>query len=125
MQSVGPVGYVVFNLGGTRVITIQPLIGMMEDGWAKKAGHVTVYAFHPRDVFTKRGGRVQGRARLGWDRRWGLEEGGAAGGMVLARAAVGLMESRKKPLKLIKKLPVGSLFCHDTATYSALFFAGL
>lgn len=74
MQALGPVGYDVFNLGGHEVITINRLIGMLEERLGKKAD-LHYIATHPADVFTNVADVSKARARLGWEPQVGLEEG--------------------------------------------------
>ncbi len=74
IQALGPVGYDVFNLGGHEVITINRLIGMLEERLGKKAD-LHYIATHPADVFTNVADVSKARARLGWEPQVGLEEG--------------------------------------------------
>ena len=74
MLGLGPIGYDVFNLGGHEVITINRLIGMLEERLGKKAD-VRYIATHPADVFSNVADVSKARARLGWEPQVGLEEG--------------------------------------------------
>ncbi len=74
IQALGPVGYDVFNLGGHEVITINRLIGMLEERLGKKAD-LHYIATHPADVFSNVADVSKARARLGWEPQVGLEEG--------------------------------------------------
>jgi len=64
----------VFNLGGHEVITINRLIGMLEERLGKKAD-VRYIATNPADVFSNVADVSKERARLGWEPQVCLEEG--------------------------------------------------
>ncbi len=74
MLALEPVGYDVFNLGGHEVITINRLIGMLEERLGRKAD-VRYIPTHPADVFSNVADVSKARARLGWEPQVGLEEG--------------------------------------------------
>jgi nucleoside-diphosphate-sugar epimerase len=72
--ALGPLGFETINLGGHEVITINHLIGMLEDRIGKKA-RVTHHAFHPADVKTNQADITQANQLLGWEPQVNLEEG--------------------------------------------------
>ena len=73
MLGLEAVGFDVFNLGGHEVITINRLIGMLEERLGKKAD-VRYIATHPADVFSNVADvSRRGRAWAG-NRRWALRK---------------------------------------------------
>ncbi|MFW5714140.1 MAG: SDR family NAD(P)-dependent oxidoreductase [Brevefilum sp.] len=69
-----PLGYEVINLGGHEVITINKMIGILEEKIGKKA-MVTHHAFHPADVRSNHADVSKARNILNWQPQVGLDEG--------------------------------------------------
>jgi len=69
-----PVGYQVFNLGGHQVITINDLIGQLEENLGRKA-RLEYRPMHPADMLTNWARVEKAGSVLGWEPRVGLEEG--------------------------------------------------
>jgi nucleoside-diphosphate-sugar epimerase len=69
-----PVGYEVFNLGGHEVITINNLIGLMEEIIGKKA--VVQYGPpNPADMFTNQADVTKAGELLGWEPQFSMRAG--------------------------------------------------
>lgn len=69
-----PLGYQVINLGGHQVVTINALIGLLENNLGRKA-RVEHGAMHPADMLTNWASVEKAKSLLGWEPRVGLEEG--------------------------------------------------
>jgi UDP-glucuronate 4-epimerase len=69
-----PLGYEVINLGGHEVISINKMIGILEEKIGKKA-MVTHHAFHLADVRANHADVSKAREVLGWQPQVGLDEG--------------------------------------------------
>jgi nucleoside-diphosphate-sugar epimerase len=69
-----PLGYEVINLGGHEVITINKMIGILEEKIGKRA-MVTHHAFHPADVRANHADVSKAKDLLGWRPQVGLDEG--------------------------------------------------
>jgi len=68
------VGYEVFNLGGHEVMTINAVVDSLEQLLGKKAQRVYIPA-HPADVYSNVADVSKARQLLGWEPRFGLQEG--------------------------------------------------
>ncbi|HZW02586.1 MAG TPA: NAD-dependent epimerase/dehydratase family protein [Anaerolineaceae bacterium] len=69
-----PVGYEVINLGGHELITINELIGMLEELTGRKAD-VERLPRHPADMQTNYADVSKARQMLGWEPRVSIVEG--------------------------------------------------
>jgi UDP-glucuronate 4-epimerase len=69
-----PVGYEIINLGGSQVITINQLIGRLENliGWPAQVTHLPR---HPADMTTNQASIEKAGQLLGWEPIVPLEEG--------------------------------------------------
>jgi nucleoside-diphosphate-sugar epimerase len=74
VAALKPVGYEIFNLGGHEVITINDLIGLVEELIGKKA----IVEYGPpnlADMFTNWADVNKARTMLGWQPQVNLREG--------------------------------------------------
>jgi len=69
-----PLGYEIINLGGHEVITVNQLIGMLEQRIGRKA-QVDHQPLHPADALGNLADVEKARRLLGWNPQVNLEEG--------------------------------------------------
>lgn len=74
IQALKPVGYEVVNLGGHESISINALIGLIEDALGKKA-IVQYEPMDPADMLASWADVSKARAVLGWQPQVGIKEG--------------------------------------------------
>jgi nucleoside-diphosphate-sugar epimerase len=74
IQALKPVGYEIINLGGHEVITINHLVGMLEERIGKKT-RIIHHEMHPADVHTNQADVTRAGEILGWAPQVNLEEG--------------------------------------------------
>ena len=74
IQALKPVGYEIINLGGHEVITINHLVGMLEERIGKKA-RIIHHEMHPADVRTNQADVTRAGQVLGWAPQVNIEEG--------------------------------------------------
>jgi len=77
ISALKPVGFEIMNMGGGEVITINALIGLIEEITGKRA-EVQRYPSNPGDVWTSWADTTKARKLLGWepkvDMRAGVEQ---------------------------------------------------
>ena len=74
IQALKPVGYEIINLGGHEVITINHLVGMLEERIGQKA-QIIHQEIHPADVHTNQADVTRAAEILGWKPKVNLEDG--------------------------------------------------
>jgi nucleoside-diphosphate-sugar epimerase len=74
IQALKPLGYEIINLGGHEVISINRLVGMLEERIGKKA-QVVHQPFHKADVLTNKADTTRASELLGWSPQVDLQEG--------------------------------------------------
>jgi len=74
IQALKPVGFEIINLGGHEVITINKMIGILEEKIGKKA-MISHHAFHPADVWSNHADVSRAKEILGWEPQVSLDEG--------------------------------------------------
>jgi nucleoside-diphosphate-sugar epimerase len=74
IAALKPMGYEIINLGGHEVITINDLVGLIEEVVGKKAD-VVHGPPNPADMFTNWADVTKAKEMLGWNPEVGMLEG--------------------------------------------------